>query len=357
MATVTQRDKDDTSRCRAMELRLSSLIRHARINSHCHDDWLEEQLLSSDCLDAVESTVDRLPASFCGDIGFEIPLFGTSGQGGFALPLLPRQWPVRGLSEPLASHPQWRQVQSFVTVWQESMSPLSAVSHIWLEFDKADSVAVVPEPCLFFGCSGASGSRVQTMVLAGLESLGIRPTGDQRRHLSALLTEFEPWAGEIQVGAMLSRPEAPIRVCLLSVPADGLLQRLELLGVDTEAVREVLPELAMLGIPFLGIDLDVADRISAKIGLEINLPYSSTAGTQRSGSEWRRLLAYFTQRGWCTPRKQAAVQNWPGGRHAVFVLSGLQIEVVLLRSISHLKITCTPGQEPLAKVYLWVRWQ
>ncbi|HEY0510330.1 MAG TPA: hypothetical protein VGH73_00400 [Thermoanaerobaculia bacterium] len=236
--------------------------------------------------------------------------------------------------------------------WAEEgeASPVgSLVETLWLEFDLGGPTPA-PRPVVCAGLRGrAEPGWIAGSLLPGLH--GEPLSGRQRTLVEACCAAI---------------PEKARLLYAFSLGARGAGEvRLEILGLDPQGVREYMeqtaphaagPLAAVLplfeGVERLHLSLDIGERISPRVGVE-----GSFRRLPHREPRWRQLFDLLVARGLCSPEKRDAVFVWPG--HDSFWTApeawpagAARLNLFCVRSLSHVKLVCSPGREPEAKVYL-----
>jgi hypothetical protein len=238
-----------------------------------------------------------------------------------------------------------------------------AASTLWLEHDL--DRPVTDPPSVFLGdadLSGAgAGARGPERLAYLLAALG--PVDDAMASaLAACHRALPPGAALFQVGRMLPRPGAPVRLCIRHVPAAGLDAFLAAAAPD-RVLR--LPAAARAFVaehrPFvLDVDLEPGRGVGHRVGIELIVE-------DRSPGKVIPLLDELVARGLCAPGKRDLVAGWAGVTAYrrddaprpiadVCALVGGRARAGHLRLVSHLKLVCEHEQIIAAKAYLCLRY-
>lgn len=266
----------------------------------------------------------------------------------------------------LLALPAWQQVRAFARSWLHADSPLDGqIVNTWLEFDVDAADGAGRAPSVFFGTpelpSGTPAITQLPLVRAGLALLAPAAVADER---DAALTRFfaalPDGARVFQVGVMLARPAAVVRLCVRGVPRGDLIDLLHALAWPgaTTAVAELLGGVAR-SAERIDVDVDLGTAVGAKLGLECY--FGSDLAT---GARLRAMLGALVEAGLCTADKADALvaysgldsqdraANWPMHLRALAAEAGADITSCLLRWVHHVKLVLEAGQPTSAKAYL-----
>ncbi|MGE0041726.1 MAG: hypothetical protein AB7H88_14840 [Vicinamibacterales bacterium] len=326
-----------------------------------------------------EQIASRLPARLTGLYGFECRLWDPAPEGDF-LVCAGRdagEWPVlRALALDHAGD-GWRRLADFLRGDGATAAPAhSEITNMWLEFDVVegpDPGGDLPPPSLFFGSRQLEASEVPASgdlppgaawLAQAIGALrGVVPSPGQRRALARCLGALPPEGCLFQIGVMLSRPDAFVRVCASELAVDEIAPYLAAIGWpgDMAALAAMLDRLGPL-VDEVRIDLDIDDDLRAPIGLECYI---------KAGPDLPSRMVAFLQAliadGLCLPAKASGLLAWFGLTHerlypdrwppallAKKALLGLAESSVFHRWVHHVKIQLSPGAPPRAKGYLAV---
>jgi hypothetical protein len=167
-----------------------------------------------------------------------------------------------------------------------------------------------------------------------------------------------------QMGAMLSRHTAGVRLCIRNMSPPHLVNYLTGLGWSgqPQALCRTLNALATL-VDRIDLDVDIDQTVSPKIGLECYIqPHP------QDRLRWQSLLAYLHEVGLCVPAKRDTLLDYPGyvdalshpdvwPQHlkiaAAFV--GQRAVSLFTRGLHHIKVVFQEDRAQEAKAYLSVR--
>jgi hypothetical protein len=262
----------------------------------------------------------------------------------------------------LVSHwPVWRRIRDFARHWEdESGGGYCNVRNLWLEFDIAaagsdyDVDQAMGHPCVFWGPEGRSAGDQGffddlVKLIANFYPLWVAP-----ERLDDIASGLSGDARVFQVGAMGSREDAVLRLCVNRMTARDLVPWLDAIDWpgDASALEATLTTLRPL-IRDLAVGIDVtAAGVAAKIGIECYLDWSVEQARQ-----WRPLLDYLLEHGLLTNEKRRALELFPerssyGPRQQLRWIRDGVMYPVLIRNIHHIKLGFCSDRVSEAKGYL-----
>jgi len=335
-------------------------------------------LVAAPARDAIIDLAARLPGAITSFCGFECPLGSADARADFLLcstreeghaGVLAGMHDSIALAPELRTQPAWQRVAAFCRAWLAAGSPLGGeLMNTWLEFDIASDADALVEPSMFFGTHPpAPGADPRGQLAALREALAVLDPpalhGHRGRALETLLAALPRGCHVFQVGAMWSRGQAAIRLCLrgvehVAVPA--LLDVLDWPG-DGDDVAVLLDTFGAHASR-VDLDLDLGTRIGPKIGLECYLGTDAATAARLAA-----LSAALVRVDACTPAKAAALDayqgltlqdaapaHWPPHLAALARAGGRGLSSALCRWVHHIKLVHEPGQALTAKAYLAV---
>jgi hypothetical protein len=263
----------------------------------------------------------------------------------------------------LLAHPVWQAVQR---VCHEMSSPsgalLDQVRFVFLEFDLDLPSPELPVPALFLELHTC-----RTFSAADLAALASVALGAPWHHapaqaLDRCITALPRGANVAHMAVMPSRPGSAMRIVIDGLPATAVGAYLEAIGWrDSVGVfAPLLVDIAAIGDPVVMVDVDVADAVCPKVGVEF---YVRRAADNLS--RWRALFDVLVRRGFASPDKARALMTWPGfseetatnplwAENLAFgdlLFRGLA-RSMFWRTLNHIKLAYQPHGEPEVKAYL-----
>ena len=318
--------------------------------------YVPAELISPDAFSRIQAAAGALPGAMTDFFGFECPLGTDEPLADFLICCRIRH----GSREFLAGQTRagtlpegavWRRAVAFAKEWAKPGSPLfHGVHNLWFEFDLNRGETADAMPSVFLGSDRLGRSSPEECAwltdLALPLLFGRELEAEVRAHVTRALGLLPPDARLFQIGLMLSRPSAPVRLCLRGIPRSALGAYLEELNWAGSGAG-LDPLLAALGeyAERIDLDFDAAGRLQPKIGLECYL------GPGRA--RLSRFLAYLVGAKVCTEKKARAVEFWPGMAHGP-ERPAAEGHKVFVRAFHHAKIVFDPGAPAQAKAYLGV---
>ncbi|MGH6916763.1 MAG: hypothetical protein ACREJ0_03565, partial [Geminicoccaceae bacterium] len=116
----------------------------------------------------------------------------------------------------------WRDLRSFVAAWSDPHKPwASRIANIWLEFDVVAPMQPQPPPSMFFGAVRLIGADEPTALPGLLEASGLLRGGAlgarARAIANQVLATLPVGAAIFQIGQMIARSGAPLRLCVRDI--------------------------------------------------------------------------------------------------------------------------------------------
>lgn len=318
--------------------------------------WLDPALVDGPALAEIRTVASRLPGTLSRRIGFEVRLGEEAARADFLVCVTraEREALASAGEDTLIGRTSWAPLRALAEAWAASPLLDGAVASLWIELDLAAAATAEPVPSVFFGLAdllperddpdawrGVAAHDLAT-TLAALEVLSGGPVAPGlRRHLAECFGALPPGAKVFQVGAMLSRGTAAVRVCVrrLGPALPAYLAGADWPG-DVEAARPTL-EALLARAEWVTLDLDVGeDGIRPGLGLEC----AFDTGVQGE-AQWRDFGAHLAVTGLALPAKVDALLRWP----AVTEAEGG--EEALVRAVAHVKLAWRDGTLRDAKGY------
>jgi len=176
----------------------------------------------------------------------------------------------------------------------------------WLEFDTGREV---PTPSVFFSPAadlplGDTVTAAITALTGGRLDAGLRSALDRYAALVAPARIF-------QVGAMLARPDAGLRLCTSRLGPHGLRRVLAAFGWSGDPECLMASYLPLLrGFPEVSVAVDLTRTgIGSRVGLELPL---YVAGEDQQRAAWSPALEALQAAGYCSAEERAALLAWIG---------------------------------------------
>jgi len=327
-------------------------------------------LIDDEARRRAEDVARLIPAAASDFFGFECRLDDPSGSADFLACVTTEgreAWrdalPPPDLPPDAPSRSVWERLAGVVRRWSDPADPLhEAVRDMWVEFD-LDIPPIAPTPSVFLGSDTLTAAADPTWLIDALADLTGAPLSPMRRTtIDRCLAALPPGADLFQTGMMLSRPAAPVRLCLRGLATADIPRYLIDVGRegDAEPVRVLLEETARLSDRII-LDLDADEGVGHRIGVEIRV-----AGGPGEAERLVELLRLLAARGSVLPVKAAAAPLWYGLTHerlrphrwpahltARADRPGPGNSGVFRRGVNHVKVTLEAGRPLGAKIYLY----
>jgi hypothetical protein len=329
--------------------------------------WRRHGLLSPASIDEIcRSQVADLPAQMTSRFGFECRLGEQEPTTDFLVRAGAHQeeWSaLERYAAGLSSLP-WTGIRSL-------LAGRAGLKNLWLEYDFAIPANKPPMPSVFLGSDELTSGAATEGAASALGTLRARPLPPAMRcTLQDVVDALPKKAKLFQAGVMCSRPNSPLRLCLLGpefADAETCLARDFLTAAHWPADPTPMTELLRTFSPLIdhvALDLDIREdgSLASKLGIEI---YQNPERTPV-----HRLVALVSQlvsSDLCTPEKADGLMAWNGITHerlypdtwprslvAARVLRGGGQYSTFCRWLHHVKLVYEPGAPLAAKAYLAV---
>ena len=262
----------------------------------------------------------------------------------------------------------WREdLHAFMAAWMDPATPWAErVENIWLECDLVAPQLPQPAPSLFFGAYRLVGPDEPDLMRALLRASAMLRGGSLDPDCAALalrvLRLLPPGGAIFQIGQMMARPGAPLRLCLRDVPMAAATDYLAELGYPTRRAQleTLVRRLTGLG-GSIDLDLDLGQGLGPRIGFEWCPPADGSARIAAEGE----LFAWLVGDGLCVPDKATACRTWTRLVHCrrhrelwpapLFAGDGdpaRQGTSCIGRFLNHVKLVAEPEGRLTAKAYL-----
>lgn len=260
----------------------------------------------------------------------------------------------------------WARCAALLEAWREG-DARGLVDRIWLEFDLRRGGTAAGQPNLFVGPADDVPAEEFAAFLPELfhRLTGTPPHAGRDAHIRRIARGVGEGVVLFQAGAMLARPNAPVRLCLRCAPpvADsGVTAVLD--DATAEILRRELTWLAPLA-PRLDLALDMLPDGTLLPRLGIEAWFEPDAGAKAVASGVAALSAALVARGLAAPDLAAALGAseglhlrsdsgyWPAPLRLTEALSGQRRRGAILHGLHHVKVTATRDGAAEAKAYLY----
>ena len=324
-------------------------------------------LITSEVVGKIRNLNDYFPAGLSTTGGFECRLGTVDRQVDWFLginalhrgrDILADKISGKKIPDFLKNEPTWQAIREFALRWADPKSPVHKnVYFLWLEFDYPTLEEGKPIPGVFLLAKDPSVDSpvkkyeyydwLHDKILKYLHVDEVKKeTADNIRFC---LKELPDAAGINYVALMLGRKVKALRL-ILSIPRSNLESYLERIKWNGS-----IPELMALYdsvsqfVDTVDFNLDIADRVLPKIGLECILLKKQLKIEPR----WKLLTENLVERGLCLPDKGRELLSWPGYEYTT--LSDESEPSYVFRGISHIKMVYQTGKPLEVKGYLGFR--
>lgn len=253
--------------------------------------------------------------------------------------------------------------QEFVRTWLTEPEVQSMIPDLWLEFDTNSDGSLPSQGSLFvhFTPEVTSEAPVSKTLRSGLSGLG--EIFDRLDTLAGRLTEEQKIS---HLGLMCPRPRKSHRVniqgCKTAEEVLLLLGRLDWRGDSVKAKELVTFSLSLSSI--LTVCLDIGQGIEPSLGLECGVDWSLKRDD--GDNQIDQILKKLETSELCNKNDSSVVREWggiltPRESYADWPFS-LAVESLLappsklpivVRRVSHIKLSLDTSGEVRAKAYLW----
>ena len=175
--------------------------------------------------------------------GLEIPIGENSNEGGYSVYIRRQEWAellkkaqqsLDILPENFSANPVWRRIMSFADQWYAGASLCNSLNAgLWFEVDVSGPPPALPIPSIFFGVKDKTVNESTVAIMNGLAALQLDLSSMQKKLLITYLQRIGPLCSSFQVGLMLARSAAPLRLCAFNAKLADVLAGLNDLGITT----------------------------------------------------------------------------------------------------------------------------
>jgi hypothetical protein len=246
----------------------------------------------------------------------------------------------------------WERIREFYSLWADTAeTPYADAGSTWFEFDVSSGD---PSPNMLFGYwPGRSRSRTPAWLIDTIIPLLLASpiSPEFRRNFLHCFETLPAGTSDFQIGVMLSRGIAAVRLCVFDLPQGQVFPWLDRVGWNgpREELRQYMDALRPHA-DFLGLHLDVGEQVYPHIGIEPNFTAGCWSRQPHREQRWHGQFQQLIELGVMTPEKRQALLSWIG--HKSIVSGGR--DTLLLRGLSHLKVVLRPGRPAIAKGYFGI---
>lgn len=309
----------------------------ARVDGH-----LAPELADTAARDGLRAVAAGIPVAQASSLWLECRLAREAPRVDLSLKVRPAALTAIGVGEP---DPLWQRIGWLARRIARGEGAVGCVgTGLWLEHD-IHELPARRVPGVFLQLA-AGGDPAGALLEAAGGLLGAPPAGPLAQRLGRVLATAPPWARLGQLGVMLPRGEASVRLCFLFHEPARLPELLERFGwPGSTAEVAACPDLIRFAGPMM-LHLDIGPGgVLPGLGVDFRL---EPRAQLRGGLPGHTLLHRLAAAGLADAGKAAALLRWPGAHLAGPAVPG----EVRLRWVSHLKLSFRPHALPEAKAYL-----
>ena len=322
--------------------------------------YLPGTLLSAGARRNIWGVARRLPAPLTECLGFELPLGDPRRRADFAVQIsTPRGRRLLAGAGRTPDFPAvvgddraWACIRRFADAWSDDRSPLGRLfASTWLEFDVDPAAPGHRIPSVFMTAAPDAGDELLEWIRTGAELIGGAPLSTATADAVAECVGALPRGATVhQVGTMLSRRFTPLRLCFTGIDVGAMPDYLADIGLpDQAASARRLTERLLDEDGKAMLHLDIVDGLLPRFGVEYSVTENQELGG-RPEARWEAFMDRLVGHRLCTPQKRAGVLAWAGSSHEQF--KHQPCPSLVFRGLSHIKIDCRPGREPISKAYI-----
>ena len=333
------------------------------------EKFIEPSIMRRSTLSKVKKLLSLFSCSISNSIGFEVILNEDVKKNDFFI-AIPSGKLYRSMFVKLfekdpfltfcARSSSWKKIATFAKEWNDPTSSLYAkVMGFWFEFDSNSSREEIPVPCIFF-TSFLTGKRDELSWLVE-DALSLFDAHfkerSYRREIEKSVLSLPKGSKLFQIGMMLSRPSRDLRLVIKDVDRKSIsayLKRLRWKG-DIEGLNRLISSLPS-GISRLVLHIAVERGGISDISIECSFEPNRFHREKR----WEKILSYLVEKGLCDEKKKKGLLHFPGV--SIFPIklaedSGLEtyFKSMMVRYLSHIKLSYEDGNWKKAKAYLGIR--
>ena len=339
---------------------------------------LPPDLITPENLQHMRAITDKLPGGLTEFFGFECRPAEQAGQTDILFCIYERQRdiiagkrPGMAIPDEFREHEVWQRLFEFCLAWADEASPLhDNIHNIWLEFDVDGMPPEIPVPGIFFGSETIKNSDDAAALAWVNEQAVPMLTGEQlsktvERTMLDAIQALPEEAYVFQLGAMVSRTPAFVRLCIKQIKPEEVIPYLERINWpgDSGELSALIDKLIGL-VDHVDVDIDVSEGIGPKVGLECHFEPRTAP---KKEPRWQTFFDYLIAEGMCLPEKRDALNQYPGVLNeqqnrdvypqsllAASRIMGRRYYSFISHGIYHIKVVYQTGKALEAKAYLWV---
>jgi len=342
------------------------------------EPYLSTTLIPAENLAHIQTIASQLSGALTTFFGFECRLGEAESWVDFPICIGTHQRALLTGSRPMVFQDDFfvnsfeQQLQQFATLWCNSQHPLyEQVRSLWLEFDIDGPPPAQHTPSIYLGSKDMITSTIMEeasnydWITPSIFNLlyGVSIPKSIENQVRNCLQHLPSGTSVFQIGAMLSREPAFVRVCVSGLPPQQIISYLKKIGWpgDGERLQTLIDELATI-VDRIDVAFDVGENIGPKIGFECS--FEKTHSSPETEPRWHLFLDYLVDKSWCTPQKREALLHYSGFSHEISdqtrwpqpLLSASKILgpnfiSLIRRNLHHIKVVYQDGEVLEAKAY------
>jgi hypothetical protein len=335
-----------------------------------------QRLATPDALRQMRAVTHEFPLALTSTIGFEFRTTDVPAAVDLLIPVaVPGRHVLAGEGSACLPHyfynlPIWRRLSRLARIWCNPSSPLNQkLLTIWLEFDQPSlATGTAPTPFVFLSLSDVGRLVADAELSWCLDEalptvLGHQLAPSVDALLRTCVDGLPAGAGTADIGLAVNRRPTVIRLNIKGLHLSGIASYARHIGWpgaahDYDRLEDLISGLAPL-IPATKLCIDLGDGVGPRLGLEcpISLEQRLAAGG------WSTLLSFVQQRGLFGHEMQSALLSyvgvsyprahgpWPRALRSASGLLDGRYQPVIVRDLSHVKISVVAGGRDDAKAY------
>jgi len=264
----------------------------------------------------------------------------------------------KGTKKIFQTNSNWQSIGVFLNKWADKTTLTNkTIENVWLEFDNEKEKGLLPTPSLFFDIDRKNQLSLDSkleVVETALQHLQEAPSTACLLNIRHCLNLVPNTAQLYYIGKMFSRKTAALRLCILGMKPKEIpfyLSSIDWAG-NMQEVGLLLKKYTQHVASFI-LDLEIADTLQNKLGLEVSLD-------ARKPILWDDFFSLLVKHGYCSKEEAVKLLGWrgkvsmPKGSFQQKLSKLMNREVrYLIRRINHVKFGVNKNGELSVKVYLY----
>lgn len=346
------------------------------------EQYIPKNLISSQNFSEIKNLADSLTGDFTSFFGFESRLSSNKQRSDYLIAVSSKKGEreallnlVRNITNEISEFnlSEWKKVGRLTEKWNDPLSELNKkILGLWLEFDTAKDQDELPIPSIFLQITPL---RIDTdqdiekckwITQTAIPILMGHPVPEKvEKQFILALKNLPDKATVFHIAAMLSRNTNGIRLVIKNINPQDIISYLTSLGWSDQGdeLSKMINEIKKYS-NCIRLHININEKISSQIGLEcFNSP-----DKYHKGQGWDNFLDYLIEKKACLPDKKSALLDFPGidqespdqefdfeSYFPTTKLPDVNYSKAIIRYISHIKISYSPGKPIEAKAYTGVR--